>query len=212
MVPIALKLAQSFIPSVDMEKFTEWALRIDLETSAQGYIVQSYMKYRIMKYQQFKIKTRKVKFTKSNKIDMSNANVVEINVKDLLIENFSGNSLPQNFRHHRNTAYIPCSPNYPEIDFFVWEHEKNKLWAIQITVGKNPGIHVDQWISSQACKDWLKALKTETIQPTTQKIWIIATDPSKLWDGHVFCNIIGEDFKDSLKKSFPALLHFIGTM
>ena len=78
--------------------------------------------------------------------------------------------------------------------FLYGNMKKTKLWAIQITVGKNPGIHVDKWISSEACKDSLNALQTETNQPTTQKIWIIATDPSKLWDGQVFCRIIGEDF------------------
>ncbi|CAG8656046.1 6654_t:CDS:2 [Racocetra fulgida] len=49
---------------------------------------------------------------------------------------FLGNSLPfENVDLSKTTFFLPLSPNYPGVNFLIWDHEKKLLFAFQITIG-----------------------------------------------------------------------------
>ena len=59
-----------------------------------------------------------------------------ITISDVV--HFAGNKVPlkKSFNMITTTMFVPESPNYPGIDFFIWDPSEQVLMAFQVTVKK----------------------------------------------------------------------------
>ncbi len=96
-----------------------------------------------------------------------------IEIKDIVY--FSGNKLPPKhlFNQRVITLFVPRSPNYPGLDYFIWNPVDLVLMAFQITV-KNPfTTHPKIDGMSKNCALWLDFCFDGLEKKPMEVYWII---------------------------------------
>jgi hypothetical protein len=96
-----------------------------------------------------------------------------IEIKDIVY--FSGNKLPPKhlFNQRVITLFVPRSPNYPGLDYFIWNPVDLVLMAFQITV-KNPfTTHPKIDGMSENCALWLDFCFDGLEKKPMEVYWII---------------------------------------
>ena len=127
-----------------------------------------------------------------------------VKIKDIVY--FSGNKLPPKhlFKQRVMTLFVPRSPNYPGLDYFIWNPVDLVLMACQITV-KNPFTsHPKIDGTSENCALWLDFCFDGPKKKPMEGYWIIpksCVGQPKDFKGRV---ILLED----LWGDFPALQKF----
>ena len=116
-----------------------------------------------------------------------------------------------NYLNHM-TLY-PKNSNYPDVDFFIWDHQKSRLWAIQVTV-QSADQHPNVWFAGNSPHDeWMALLnpivpsgqKSQFPLATLPKLWFVTTAPDFRADltNHHFINVC--DPKCGLWEILPSL-------
>ena len=77
---------------------------------------------------------------------------------------FSGNDMPpfiDQFDLTYKVLFIPESPNYPGVDFLIWDSENKELSGFQITIGgiKNHRKSVDSFLAGNLKEKWKNLCK-----------------------------------------------------
>jgi hypothetical protein len=124
----------------------------DYTNDNKGRIVEKYITTILELSKRFSFKSRK-----TTKTGLSSVNPVTKNTEIKDIIHFSGNKLPlrNSFNHQVMTLFVPKSPNYPGLDYFIWNPHDLVLMAFQVTV-KNPFTsHSKINGASENCKLWL---------------------------------------------------------
>jgi hypothetical protein len=81
---------------------------------------------------------------------------------------FYGNKAPHQ-APSQNTLFVPLLADYPEIDFFIWNHAERILYAFQVATGTSD--YTSKWASGETLYDaWNEFLPWKT----TVEIWVTA--------------------------------------
>src|SRR2546430_1772637 len=65
-------------------------------------------------------------------------NVLDKSIVFDIVYRFAGNNIPSgfDFTSYKNALIIPESPNYPGVDFLIWDLEDETLLVFQIAISK----------------------------------------------------------------------------
>jgi len=99
----------------------------------------------------------------------------------------------QDFKEYQNVLFIPDSPNYPGVDFLMWDLEDRVLFAFQIAIEKlNDRKNVDHFMTGRngpsLKSKWANLFNIE--EPDVYFVWIASNSTT-----------------DKITKSMPNKLH-----
>jgi hypothetical protein len=167
---------------------------------AKGRTVENYLLHEITKRCSLNVRLHDVGTDSKGEI---------LEVEELEVVRFAGYGVPPT-KPIGNTMFIPLLSNYPDIDFFIWNHDTQTLYAFQVTVGKDPTDHSNNWVAGKGlCQSW----ETFISWKHSHKVWITAkslgksvskTKFGKECSAHKFMDIHHKD----VTKTFTALKHF----
>ncbi|KAJ3319347.1 hypothetical protein HDV06_006374 [Boothiomyces sp. JEL0866] len=163
----------------------------------KGRIIEKYITTTLELSQRFSFKSRK---TTNAGLSAVNPVLRMVGIKDVI--HFSGNKLPlqKAFNQRMVTLFVPKSPNYPGLDFFIWNPQE-ELMAFQITVKQPFSSHPKIDGANDNCKSWLDFCFDGLVQKPIKVYWIIpksCVGQPKGFKGRV---ILLEELHDD----FPAL-------
>lgn len=239
-IPIAREMIMLDIQTFDAEEWTTSTLQnVAFDNAMLGKAVEYYLIHRITTTRSIKLTAKEIEFTAAG-TQSKNSTTKEVALDNLGIVRFPGSHAPPSLPT-ANTVFFPINSNYPDIDIFVCQMKpakpatpgtpakrgkaavpakpakpaKTVLWAIQVTVGRDPDSHADSWHAGQTVYDDWNAFLTQLKDPVTQlqqpvvmrKLWITATPMKKNFAGSFFCDIV--ERKKELKAAYPALEHFL---
>ena len=137
----------------------------------KGRIIEKYILTQMEISNHFKFKSYK---TTSKGLSTVEPVTKVLKIKDII--QFSGNKLPlrSSFNKRVVTLFIPISPTYPGLDFFIWNPDAEQLMAFQVTIvnpfTRHPKIDVasvnsDLWVNF--CSDGME------VKNPLELYWII---------------------------------------
>ena len=91
------------------------------------------------------------------------------------VVHFSGNKLPlpNSFNRKASTLFLPKSPNYPGLDFFIWNPVEEILMGFQVTVKQPFTSHPKIDGASDNCKLWLDFCYGNSDKKPMEVYWIV---------------------------------------
>jgi hypothetical protein len=167
---------------------------------AKGRTVENYLLHEITKRLSLDVRLHNVGTDSTGEI---------LEVENLEVVRFAGNGVPP-VKPIGNTMFIPLLSNYPDINFFIWNHATQTLYAFQVNVGKDPTKHSNNWAAGQGLFDsWKKFISWKH----SHKVWITAKPLGKSVSKTTFgLNCSAHKFMDihhtDVTKNFTALRHF----
>lgn len=133
--PLARKLLSSFWRELGgaMDKLTQIVFKApvkEISADVKGRTLEKYIQRQLAQ-------NKTVKWY-IFKIDSKSAPVhwkrIQIFIEDPRVVYFDGNKLPSKVNWSESIIFIPTSPNYPDVDVFLWSPASKTLHPVQITV------------------------------------------------------------------------------
>jgi hypothetical protein len=117
--------------TTSLELAAEVVLGGNFTNDTKGRIIEKYILTVLEVSKRLSCQTRKTTTT-----GLSKNNPVQKRVEIVDVVHFSGNGLPlqHSFNRRNSTLFIPKSPNYPGLDFFIWNSSEEVIMAFQVTV------------------------------------------------------------------------------
>jgi hypothetical protein len=180
----------------------------------KGGVIESYVLGIVSLNHQLNWTARKLK--SKNKIATLS---LEMKYTALAIVYFAGSTVPSlNIDLAVSTLFVPTNPNYPGMDWFLWDAIKKILYAFQVTIGPDLKKHIQgslaKWnkdgekkVKGSTGTVVVKALAPQWLEYTgateMKIVWISDNEPKFLkgtdYHGEYLLTL------DSLKEDYPAL-------
>lgn len=133
--PLAKKVLISFWKELDskMDKLTQLVFQSpvsEVSVDVKGRTLEKYIQHQIAKHKKIEWKIYKI----DSEVKPSDWKREKISLADFSVIYFDGNKLPGKVNWMSPTLFIPTSPNYPDVDLFLWAPISKTLYPVQITL------------------------------------------------------------------------------
>jgi hypothetical protein len=180
-VPLALDIVRPLLTDLDLDAFiTDCVTHPKMTVDFKGRAVEHYISQRISLLRTAQLSVKQLHITISGHLAQRNTlKSCNIDIRNLTTVEFIGSQTPPSLPNG-NTLFLPIAPNYPDVDFLIWDDSAKKLWAFQVTLLDNPFDHANKWAPGAPLYNaWNQFLASKNIMEIG-KVWIIRSAPTTL--------------------------------